>query len=66
MKKLKSIIICATNAIKKKFFKVENNDICHHCEKAFGFAEKADQESEKLQQEEYLKNYNVTTRWQTV
>ena len=52
--------------IKKKFFNGQKTDIYQECEKALELTEKKEVETEKEQVEEYVNNYNVTTRWQTV
>ena len=64
MKKVLFILSCLTKVIKKKIFKSQKTEICHECEKLFNLKDKST--DEELKTEEYLKNYNVTTRWQTL
>ena len=64
MKKVLFIVSCLTKVIKKKIFKSKNTEICHECERLLNLKDKSS--DEELKTEEYLKNYNVTTRWQTL
>jgi len=65
MKKVLFIVSCLTKVIKKKIFKSEKTEICHECERLFNLKENSNEE-ELRKTEEYLKNYSVTTRWQTL
>jgi hypothetical protein len=65
MKKVLFIVSCLTKVIKKKIFKSEKTEICHECERLFNLNENSNDE-ELRKTEEYLKNYSVTTRWQTL
>ena len=65
MKKAKMFFNCVVLVIKKKFFKMQKTNISQECEKVLNFSEKEEPDTE-IQREEYLKNYNITTRWQTV
>lgn len=66
MKTLTKIMHCALAVIKKNFFKSQKNDKYHECERALKMALNEEETKEKQHNEEYLKNYNVTTRWQTI
>lgn len=66
MEKIKMLINCVEASIKKNFFKAGKNDIYHGCEKACNFAENNKEREELNNVNEYIENYNVTTRWQTV
>lgn len=66
MKKLKFIINCVTNIIKKKIFKSQKTDICQECQKLINEVEEVTSIEELKLTEEYAIDYNVTTRWQTV
>ena len=65
MKRIKFILECITKTIKNKFFKSQKTDISHECEKLLENMEIVVQEGEN-KEEEYLLNYNITTRWQTL
>ena len=66
MKRLHQILTCISKQIKNFFSSSPKTDIYQDCQKAINLEENIDLENEKLQSEEYLKNYNSTTRWQTV
>lgn len=66
MKTIELFLNCVTNKIKKYFFKEAETDISHECEKLFDFEEKTSSPEEMKYAEEYLDNYKVTTRWQTL
>jgi len=66
MKKLLKIIQCGALQIKKNIFNSEKTDISHECDKLLKFKENGATDEEKDNTEEYLSNYYVTTRWQTV
>ena len=66
MKSIKFILNCVTSSIKKKIFKSQKTDISQECEMLLNFKEKESSEEDLEHTEEYLNNYNVTTRWQTV
>ena len=65
MKKVLFIVSCLTKVIKKKIFKSKKTEICHECERLFNLKGNSNEE-ELRKTEEYLKNYSVTTRWQTL
>ncbi|MCK5730507.1 MAG: hypothetical protein KAH68_05500 [Draconibacterium sp.] len=65
MKRVIFILSCLTKVIKKKIFKSQKTEICHECEKLFNLNDNSTDE-ELVKTEEYLENYNVTTRWQTL
>lgn len=62
MKKGIRIIKIAECIIKKIFSIGAKNDIYHECETAL----KTSNEKNENETEEYLKNYQATTRWQTL
>ena len=62
MKKKIRIFKLAQCLLKKIFFNSRKTDIYHECETALKTSEVKDEE----ETEEYLKNYQSTTRWQTV
>ena len=66
MKKIKFIINCVANVIKKKIFKSQKADICQEYQKLLNEAEEVTSIEELKLTEEYAIDYNVTTRWQTV
>ncbi len=65
MKRVKFIINCLTNSIKKKFFKSQKTDISHECEKLVKSINNTTSVKE-LEMKEYTSEYCITTRWQTV
>ncbi len=65
MKKVLFIVSCLTKVIKKKIFKSKKTEICHECEILLNLNDSSSDE-ELINTEEYLKNYSVTTRWQTL
>ena len=66
MKKVIRVIGCVWSLIKKIFSKCSKTDISHDCKEALEFIETPELSSENIDTEEYLDNYKVTTRWQTV
>ena len=66
MKSIKFILNCVTSSIKKKIFKSQKTDISQECETLLNFTEKDPSDEDLKHTEDYLNNYNVTTRWQTV
>lgn len=66
MKKIKFILKCWTNVIKKKIFKSEKTEICQECKEALNIEEEITSIEELKLTEEYAIDYNVTTRWQTL
>ncbi len=61
MKREIGILKIASCILKKIFFNMQKNDICHE------YLEGASNGCEKDNEvEEYVKNYQSTTRWQTV
>lgn len=65
MKKINFIFNCFINLIKKKIFKAQDSADRVECEKLIKNIEK-NVSADKNRQEEYLLNYNTTTRWQTL
>jgi hypothetical protein len=66
MKKVKMFFNCMGGQIKKYFFKGQNNDINHACEKLKDLTGEATSIEELKLTEEYMIKYNTTTRWQTL
>lgn len=66
MKKLQKIMNCLEAYIKKNFFNLPKTDIPQDCEKVLGINFPDENENEAMVAEEYVKNYNSTTRWQTL
>jgi len=61
MKTMKRFFNCVRGLIKKKIFNIQKTDIYQKCEKVLDLED----ETQK-QTDEYITNYSVTTRWQTV
>ena len=66
MKKLGSILTCLKRNIKKKFFIKSKTDLNQECEKLFVTGENVNSQEGLKLTEEYIENYRVTTRWQTI
>jgi len=66
MKKFKTFLHCVGEQIKKYFFKTQNADINHACEKLKDMTVEVSSIEELKLTEEYLLKYNTTTRWQTL
>ena len=66
MNKFKTIFNKAFNLIKNYFFILQNTDIYQECEKALELNEIKEIEIDNINTEEYLNNYTLTTRWQTI
>lgn len=66
MKKVKKMMNCLQNSIKKKIFNCQKSDISQECKNAFNLNFNAEKDSSENEVEEYLNNYKSTTRWQTV
>ena len=66
MRKIKFILGCVTNVIKKNIFKSENVAISQECERVLESINLGEKSEEKNRDVEYLTNYSVTTRWQTL
>lgn len=66
MKKVKRMLNCLENLIKKNFFNSQKNDISQECKNAFSFDFNAKEDRRENEVEEYMSNYKSTTRWQTV
>jgi hypothetical protein len=67
MKKLESILTCLKGKIKKYFFNKSNADLDQECEKLLVTGENVINSQEGLKlTEEYIENYQVTARWQTL
>ncbi len=66
MKRIKFILGCVTNVIKKNIFKSQNTAISPECEKVFEGMNLGTEPDEKNREAEYVSNYCVTTRWQTL
>ena len=66
MKRVKMMIQCLRNLLKKNFFNSQKSDINHDCKSVFSFDLKKGDLNSNEEAEEYLNNYKTTTRWQTV
>jgi hypothetical protein len=66
MKRITFIINCLVSKIKKKFFNDSKTDISHECEMMLNMNENPVSKEEMAYAKEYVENYNVTTRWQTL
>lgn len=66
MGKIKFILGCVANIIKKNIFKSQNTEISQECEKALESINFGTEPDEKNREAEYVSNYCVTTRWQTL
>ncbi|MBN2636639.1 MAG: hypothetical protein JXR61_10245 [Prolixibacteraceae bacterium] len=66
MKKVVRFFKCAMQLIKKKFFKEAKADIYQDCKEVLNFDETNSSQDELNSFNEYLENYKVTTRWQTL
>ncbi len=66
MKKIKFILSCVTNTIKKNIFKSQNVEISQECEKVLESMNLGTEPDERKREAEYVSNYCVTTRWQTL
>lgn len=56
-------IVKIVNCLIKKIFSIrQKNDFYHECEEVLG----SSKEKDEIEVEEYLNNYQSTTRWQTV
>ena len=66
MKKFNLFFKCASDKIKKKFFKSEKGDINHACVELQNMEDESKLTVEEKEREEYAQNYNITTRWQTI
>ena len=66
MKKMQKFFTCLQALLKKNFFNYEKNDIPQGCENVFGIQLDTDNANPENEVEEYLNNYQSTTRWQTV
>ena len=66
MKRIKFILGCVANIIKKNIFKSQNTEISQECEKALESINFGTEPDEKNREAEYESNYCVTTRWQTL
>ena len=65
MKRVKFMLSCLESIIKKKIFKYQIADFSFECEKILANLEETNATKKKMQ-EEYLLNYRITTRWQTL
>lgn len=66
MKKSESILACLNKIIKKLFFIKSGDAINHECEKLHNMGENINSHDQVKLTEEYVENYKVTTRWQTL
>jgi len=66
MKKLVLFFRCVEEKIKNKFFKFENSSKSIACNQWQKYTEENSSSEDRSSVEEYLKNYQVTTRWQTL
>ena len=66
MKRIFRFLECLGILIKKNFFIKEKHDIPHDCKNVFEMNKKVENNVAEKEAEEYITNYNSTTRWQTV
>lgn len=66
MKRTRAFMGCVSEKIKKYFFNRRKSDINHACEKLKELRDENTTKEDVTLAEEYLNNYNITTRWQTV
>lgn len=66
MKKVVQVFKCVMQEIKKKIFKSKKTDIYQDCKEVLNFDETNSSKDEVNSFNEYLENYKVTTRWQTL
>ncbi len=66
MKSLMLFFRCAEEKIKNKFFNNKNGKKTESCSQWQKYMVDCTSEEDKNGVEEYLKNYQVTTRWQTL
>jgi hypothetical protein len=66
MKKTIVFIKCATDKIKKIFFNLEKDQKGQSCEQFKMMNDEVKNMEEIQRTEEYLNNYQLTTRWQTL
>lgn len=64
MKSIIQILKCLNLSIKKKFFNLRKTDITHNCDEVPILRDLLEESHEN--EEEYIENYNTTTRWQTL
>lgn len=65
MKKAVQWFRCISKEIKKIFFNVKNDQL-EECDRLLTGESMVPEPEEINRQQEYLENYRVTTRWQTV
>jgi hypothetical protein len=66
MKNKKIFFDCLKALIKKKFFNGPETDICQDYKISISIPGITSEDILQKEAEEYLKNYNSVTRWQTV
>ena len=66
MKKTVVLCRCLVQVIKKKFFKNSKHDESQECEALKKMIMEGSSSEEKDHEEEYVYNYGLTTRWQTL
>jgi len=66
MKKVVLCIRCAGELLKNKFFNNRNQVENVACERWKEVLEESTSVKDQISVEEYLKNYQLTTRWQTL
>jgi len=66
MEIMKFFFDCLKVSIKKKFFNEPKTDICQYYKITINIPGITREDILENEAEEYLKNYNSTTRWQTV
>ncbi len=66
MRKIKFILGCATSVIRKYIFKSQNASVSHECERVLESINFKVGPEEENREAEYLSNYSLTTRWQTI
>ncbi len=66
MKWIFAISQCLKSLLKKKIFNDSKTDISHECQKMIKDTKNLVLADEEKREEEYIDNYTITTRWQTV
>ncbi len=66
MKNFSAISICLTFEIKKYFSIGSKPALSHNCKEPFGTEEINISYEDLIQAKEYIENYKITTRWQTL
>lgn len=66
MKRIFAFGQCLKILLKKKIFNSSKTDISHECQRMINDTKNLVLADEEKREEEYIDNYNITTRWQTV